>query len=180
MEFGSELERVVHESKHVLEDKPYKCFHENCKSQFQLRATLLRHIDSHTKVKKYKCRYCDQRFHQLGNAKSHERYHTGEKPYVCDHCGKSFAESGNLKAHIRFHTGERYALNRLSKCINRINRSFFFSLSLCPALVRTRVPSARNDSPHTILIKFIFDRIQKKSHICAAIVANDSPAPANY
>lgn len=84
----------------------FRCNFENCASQFKERFGLRKHLETHSSIKKFQCRYCDKRFHQRGNALSHERYHTGEKPFVCDHCGKSFAESGNLKAHIRFHTGK--------------------------------------------------------------------------
>lgn len=104
-EFPQLAEKFEHEASHVSEQKPYKC--PQCRSAFKDKVGLRSHIRIHSSVKRFKCQFCEMRFHQRGNLKgkfvypwhniydiscntisAHERIHVGAKPYLCPHCGK--------------------------------------------------------------------------------------------
>lgn len=53
----------------------------------------------HTKVRPYKCTYCDRAFTQTNDLTLHIRRHTGEKPYKCDVCDERFIHGSALRAH---------------------------------------------------------------------------------
>ncbi|XP_068999825.1 oocyte zinc finger protein XlCOF29 [Embiotoca jacksoni] len=64
-------------------------------------------LQSHGKIKEFKCQDCGKIFLRKQNLNLHKRIHSGEKPYHCDVCGKAFTQRQNLTVHKRSHTGER-------------------------------------------------------------------------
>lgn len=133
----------------------YRCRWANCKRHatvFPQRQKVMRHIQTHTGDKPFKCTTCRRRFSEMNIMKQHLRTHTGEKPYECDFCpstftissaltihrrkhtgvkpfecnvpgcGKKFAESSNLTKHRRTHTGERPFACAFPGCDKRFSR----------------------------------------------------------
>ena len=61
--------------------------------------------EQNSKVKSYKCDYCERNFISSSNLKKHIRTHTKERPYSCDECHKTFSYSNALSDHKKIHTG---------------------------------------------------------------------------
>ena len=76
-----------------------KCFSDS--------STGKQHQHIQTRVKPYKCKYCDKYFGYSSNCKNHERIHTGEKPYQCKYCDKWFGDLSTCRSHERIHTGAK-------------------------------------------------------------------------
>lgn len=77
---------------------------------FVQRQKILRHVQTHTGDRPFKCELCSRRFFEANTLAQHMRTHTREKPHVCDYpgCGASFAVAGSLTIHKRSrHTFER-------------------------------------------------------------------------
>lgn len=93
----------------------YSCGWAGCQraaegKTFAQRQKILRHIQTHTGDRPFKCELCARRFSEANTLAQHMRTHTREKPYVCDYpgCGASFAVAGSLTIHKRSrHTLER-------------------------------------------------------------------------
>lgn len=93
----------------------YVCEWEGCERAekgrtFQQRQKVLRHVQTHTSDKPFKCEECGRRFSEKNTLQQHQRTHSGQKPYKCDwpDCNASFAVQGSLTIHKRSrHTMER-------------------------------------------------------------------------
>lgn len=78
-------------------------------AKFSQKQKVLRHIQTHTGDRPFKCTECGKRFSEQNTLAQHMRTHTLERPYVCDHpgCGKAFSVAGSLTIHKRTHTGSK-------------------------------------------------------------------------
>ncbi|EPQ32449.1 uncharacterized protein PFL1_00645 [Pseudozyma flocculosa PF-1] len=92
----------------------YECRWVGCERfhkgrQFSQKQKVLRHIQTHTGDRPFKCELCGRRFSEANTLAQHVRTHTQEKPFVCDHpgCGKAFSVSGSLTIHKRTHSGAK-------------------------------------------------------------------------
>ncbi|GAC95648.1 hypothetical protein PHSY_003224 [Pseudozyma hubeiensis SY62] len=103
------------ETAHVGSGKAeYECRWIGCPrhasgQKFSQKQKVLRHIQTHTGDRPFKCTQCGKRFSEQNTLAQHIRTHTLERPYVCDHpgCGKAFSVAGSLTIHKRIHTGSK-------------------------------------------------------------------------
>ncbi|KAG9124925.1 zinc-finger protein [Ceratobasidium sp. 392] len=87
--------------------RPFKC--DICGLDFSEAATLQQHMRRHTQEKPYVCDFpgCGKAFAITGALTIHKRTHNGDKPFKCKYCDRAFSESSNLSKHLRTHTGIR-------------------------------------------------------------------------
>ena len=103
------------ETAHVGSGKAeYECRWVGCArhasgQKFSQKQKVLRHLQTHTGDRPFKCGQCGKRFSEQNTLAQHMRTHTLERPYVCDHpgCGKAFSVAGSLTIHKRTHTGSK-------------------------------------------------------------------------
>lgn len=82
----------------------------------------------HVEIRKYGCKYCEEKFNDSRSLKLHTRSHTGEKrrtanfyyhffydktnnfviisAFKCRFCAEQFVRSSDLNKHLRSHLGE--------------------------------------------------------------------------
>ncbi|XP_056406857.1 oocyte zinc finger protein XlCOF7.1-like [Hyla sarda] len=97
------------------EENGEKGFHcDECGKYFQKILGLIKHKQSHERMKPYLCSECGKCFTDKPTLVRHARIHTGEKPYSCSECGKRFTDRSHLITHRRIHTGEN--LHSCSEC----------------------------------------------------------------
>ena len=83
----------------------YVCAYPGCHKEYSTKFALKRHALTHSKVKKFECRYCTRKFALDQYRKEHEYIHTNETPYVCgiDGCTESFRQRAKLCLHRKTH-----------------------------------------------------------------------------
>ncbi|XP_075232946.1 uncharacterized protein LOC142331130 isoform X2 [Lycorma delicatula] len=75
-----------------------------CKKEFQHHYTLIRHLPTHTDVRKYICKVCGKAFRQMSTLSQHKAIHTNIRPHVCEICKKAFNRISTLISHRRTHS----------------------------------------------------------------------------
>ncbi|KAG8699492.1 zinc-finger protein [Ceratobasidium sp. 395] len=94
--------------------RPFKC--DVCGLDFSEAATLQQHMRRHTQER------CGKAFAITGALTIHKRTHNGDKPFKCKYCDRAFAESSNLSKHLRTHTGIRPYACTEPGCDKRFSR----------------------------------------------------------
>ena len=80
----------------------YRCSH--CNQTFEMKATLSRHILSHSDYKPYVCTIddCNKSFNRKDKLKDHQKRHVGEeKRHMCSTCGNWFSSTSGLNTHMK-------------------------------------------------------------------------------
>ncbi|PWN49909.1 hypothetical protein IE53DRAFT_387843 [Violaceomyces palustris] len=130
--FGSHQGLTQHITEvHVGSGKrTYECQWEGCSRakegrKFNQRQKVLRHIQTHTGDRPFKCQICSKRFSEPNTLQQHMRTHTQERPYRCDFpgCGKSFSVAGSLTIHKRVHSGDKPFECKFPGCGKRFSES---------------------------------------------------------
>ncbi|XP_044161959.1 oocyte zinc finger protein XlCOF7.1-like [Bufo gargarizans] len=80
---------------------------ERCGKQFGNKASLSRHMKSHTGERPFLCNVCGKSFSCRNHVVTHQRIHTGERPYTCEECGRKFTNHNHLVLHKVVHTKEK-------------------------------------------------------------------------
>lgn len=70
-----------------------------CAKLFKGRASLQRHMQTHTGNKPFTCDVCQKAFADSHTVTIHMRLHTGEKPFECDVCDKRFIDKRDVNKH---------------------------------------------------------------------------------
>ncbi|XP_030564755.1 zinc finger protein 2 [Drosophila novamexicana] len=80
-----------------------------CNKVYKSSRTLLRHVQGHSGLRKYKCEHesCGKSFVSQHNLTSHRRVHSTERNYICELCGYRSRYRDALIVHRRTHTGEK-------------------------------------------------------------------------
>lgn len=91
-------------SQDIAEDHKYVC--DVCQKGFSSSASMRRHKEIHSGIKKFACTLCSNSYTQKHNLTKHMRVHTGEKPYQCKLCEKAFSIHHHLKNHMLQHDGQ--------------------------------------------------------------------------
>lgn len=113
-------------------NRPYTC--TICNEKFISRSTLVMHLTTHTKEKKYLilwflylCTFnfflysrfeyniCGSKTNRLSDLNAHIRIHSGERPFSCEICSKSYQIKHHLTSHIKSHTGTKYSFIKYLK-----------------------------------------------------------------
>ncbi|GJJ11288.1 hypothetical protein Clacol_005520 [Clathrus columnatus] len=110
---SEELTQHITDAHVGMGNSRYHCYWGDCnrhgESGFSSKQKILRHIQSHTGYRPFKCELCDQYFSEAATLQQHRRRHTKEKPFICPEpgCGKAFAIAGALTIHRRVHSGSK-------------------------------------------------------------------------
>ena len=102
-------ERITDASKTPPQSKVFQC--NACKVRFTCKASLQRHIRTHTGEKPFPCPHCDLKFRQPVILKSHVvRKHGAkgipkDKVEQCTVCRQMFAHRSTLERHMIIHEG---------------------------------------------------------------------------
>lgn len=122
----SELSAHIISSHIGSRKQQYMCCWQGCERNhrpFQQRQKIIRHLQTHSKNKPFRCSVCNHRFAEESVLKQHMRTHSGERPFECKVCGKTFAASTALSVHLRVHTGEKPLKCKFPGCDKRFSES---------------------------------------------------------
>ena len=79
--------------------KPFKCTIENCESSFARKENLVRHLQSHTGKKDFKCHECGHAFGTNYHLRRHFLTHQTNKSFICNLCSEIFTKKTLLRDH---------------------------------------------------------------------------------
>ncbi len=85
---------------HNAAEKRYTC--ETCNQKYYRRSDLLKHQETHSNIRPYKCGECSLTFKTRGVLVGHMKVH-GPKKYECPECGHKFNRKGSLNLHMKTH-----------------------------------------------------------------------------
>lgn len=96
--------QTVHEKK--SEQVEYIC--DICGAKIHRKNGVLQHMRHKHMGTVYNCRYCSEKFNNVGNRRNHEiRFHTSDYKHYCNICCKYFITNSQLRKHRVIHTGEK-------------------------------------------------------------------------
>ena len=78
-----------------------------CGRAFTQKASLTKHLLTHTGEKEHQCAVCGKAFGQKGSLTRHLPTHTGVKVHMCTLCSKAFTRKEHLTSHLLTHSGEK-------------------------------------------------------------------------
>ncbi|KAH8900909.1 hypothetical protein GQ53DRAFT_633174, partial [Thozetella sp. PMI_491] len=101
MRFAKRAHLTTHVIRKHTFEKPFKCDHAGCTAAFSDPGTLLRHRDTHSDKRKYKCaweNYGKEFVQKAALARHINNVHTQETWYECK-CGVKFTDPSSLRGH---------------------------------------------------------------------------------
>ena len=86
-----------------------------CGKGFSLKASLTKHMYTHTNSENYVCEECGKGFPFKSRLMQHKLIHTDDCHFMCKHnCTKSFKNKGDLTRHEATHTNKWYFCSHCS------------------------------------------------------------------
>ena len=77
-----------------------------------LLGALIKHLDTHSDVRKFECDECGKQFTRKEHLTSHQiSRHSDQRPFQCEICGRDFARSASLRIHLVTHSKEKSAVS---------------------------------------------------------------------
>ncbi|XP_041983433.1 zinc finger protein 91 [Aricia agestis] len=104
--FPSETELFDHVHFQHEKKKRWQCPTEGCGKTFFMRATLTKHIRTHTDTRRYVCVTCGKQFLNKQTLDEHSVTHLQIKPFSCHICLKQLTRRSRLRMHLRSHEEE--------------------------------------------------------------------------
>lgn len=86
------------------EEKSIRC--DYCTDEFNVTAKLLKHLETHTQRKFYRCESCPKFFASITLKEHHLKSHSNQdalREFVCEICSKTYSSKFHLDLHKKRH-----------------------------------------------------------------------------
>eukprot|EP00088_Acartia_fossae_P029761 TRINITY_DN3065_c0_g1_i15.p1 TRINITY_DN3065_c0_g1~~TRINITY_DN3065_c0_g1_i15.p1 ORF type:complete len:476 (-),score=79.44 TRINITY_DN3065_c0_g1_i15:211-1638(-) len=80
-------------------EKSWAC--EQCGDTFNLKSSLVRHMQKHTEDRPFSCDICEKSFKSARDLGAHQRTHSIVKPYQCEECDVALTHQSSMVRHYR-------------------------------------------------------------------------------